>query len=152
MKTIFFCLMLVFSLQIALAQNDVVGIAADPDAPEILFETETFDYGLIEVNSPGTCSFTFKNTGKKPLVLSNVKASCGCTTPQWPKEPILPGQQGEIHVKYNTQRAGKFSKTITINSNAKTATKIIKITGEVEALPEIILPVKEEQPMVPMVK
>lgn len=76
--------------------------------------------------------FKFKNSGIEPLVLSDVRASCGCTTPSWPKEPVLPGETKDIKVQYNTAgRPGNFNKTITITSNATEPTTRLTITGNV---------------------
>ncbi|MDZ7740844.1 MAG: DUF1573 domain-containing protein [Bacteroidota bacterium] len=77
--------------------------------------------------------FTFTNKGQKPLVLSNVRASCGCTVPQWPREPVAPGEKGEIKVKYNTNRPGSFNKSITVNSNAANSMVRLRIKGQVVA-------------------
>ena len=97
----------------------------------IIFVNTTNDYGTIEQGSPGKCEFKFTNTMKTPLVLSNVRASCGCTTPEWPKAPIAPGKTGVIKVVYNTKITGTFAKTITVNSNAKNATVVLRIKGTV---------------------
>jgi len=150
MKTIIFILSALFSLNAfsqAVEQKDSI----NPNAAEISLENESFDFGLLDKGAPCTTVFKFKNSGKEPLILSNVRASCGCTTPSWPKEPIAPGASSEISVKYDSNRVGKFSKTATITSNAKTATKVIKISGEIKAPPEIIEPVKQENPMVPKI-
>ena len=107
--------------------------ADNPNAAEITFENETHDYGTIKQGADGTCEFKFKNTGKEPLIISNAKGSCGCTVPTWPKEPILKGQTGSIKVHYDTKRVGAFTKTVTLNSNAKSDTKVLTIKGVVEA-------------------
>ena len=104
------------------------------DFATIEFETETIDYGKIEQNSEGIRTFNFTNTGNAPLLISKVKTSCGCTVPSYSKAPILPGEPGEIKIKYNTKRPGVFSKSITVLSNAQTGNKILKIKGEVIAL------------------
>lgn len=151
MKKVFFILCAFLSVNAfsqVVEQKDTV----NPNAAEISFENEAFDFGVLDKGAPCSTTFKFKNTGKEPLILSNVRASCGCTTPSWPKEPIAPGASNEISVKYDSNRVGKFSKTVTITSNAKTATKVIKISGEIKAPPEVIEPVKEESPMVPVVK
>jgi hypothetical protein len=111
-------------------------IAPNPNAPEITFETETVDYGTIKQGDEGSRDFKFKNTGKEPLVISNAKGSCGCTVPTWPKEPIMKGQTAVIKVHYDTKRVGAFTKSVTIESNAKTNPKVINIKGTVEAVPE----------------
>lgn len=95
------------------------------------FEQETIDYGIIEQNSDGNRKFVFKNTGNAPIVITNVKGSCGCTVATKPEKPILPNEIGEIKVKYATNRLGKFSKDITVRSNASEAMKVIKIKGNV---------------------
>ena len=95
------------------------------------FKSETIDYGVIQKNSNGERFFEFTNTGHTPIVISRVKASCGCTVPTKPKEPILPGETAQISVKYDTKRIGAFSKTITIISNASESTKMVKIKGKV---------------------
>jgi len=97
----------------------------------IVFVKTTNDYGTIEQGSSGKCEFLFTNTMKTPLVLNNVKASCGCTVPEWPKAPIAPGKSGAIRVEYNTKITGTFAKTITVNSNAKNATVVLTIKGTV---------------------
>jgi hypothetical protein len=107
-----------------------------PTAPEITFEVETHDFGTLQKGAPCEYDFKFKNTGKEPLIIQNAQASCGCTVPQWPKEPIMPGQTGMIKVKYDSNRIGAFTKTVTITSNAKTASKFITIKGNVEGPPQ----------------
>jgi len=99
---------------------------------EITFEETTHDYGTIPLNGDGTYAFEFKNTGKEPLILSNVRSSCGCTVPKWPREPIEVGETGKISVKYNTRTAGKFSKSVTVYSNASNSPVVLRITGVVE--------------------
>ncbi|MCB0397862.1 MAG: DUF1573 domain-containing protein [Flavobacteriales bacterium] len=108
----------------------------NPNAPEIVFESEVIDYGTIEYRANGEREFKFKNTGKEPLIITSAKGSCGCTVPSHPTEPIAPGASGVIKVKYATDRQGPFSKTVTITSNAKTATKVLKIKGTVKQKPE----------------
>lgn len=103
----------------------------DSVAPIFEFEQETIDYGDIAQNADGNRVFKFKNVGKSPLIISQVKGSCGCTVPTKPKEPIMPGQTGEIKVKYATNRIGPFSKTVTITSNASEKTKVVRIKGRV---------------------
>jgi len=101
--------------------------------PVITFEKDSHDFGKInEADGRVTTVFNFKNEGMSPLVLSNVRASCGCTTPKWTKEPVEPGATGAITVTYNPNgRPGKFSKTITVTSNAKEQTMRLYIKGEV---------------------
>lgn len=106
-------------------------ILKDFTGPVFEFETEVIDYGEIAANSDGNRVFTFKNVGKSPLIISQVKGSCGCTVPTKPEKPIMPGETGEIKVKYATNRIGPFSKTVTITSNAYEDTKVLRIKGRV---------------------
>lgn len=101
--------------------------------PVITFDKTTHDFGKInEADGRVTTVFTFKNEGMTPLVVSNVRASCGCTTPKWTREPIEPGQTGELTVTYNPSgRPGRFQKTVTVTSNATEPSTRLYIKGEV---------------------
>lgn len=103
------------------------------DGPEVTFTDLTHDYGTVVQGGNGDCVFKFKNTGNEPLVISDVRKSCGCTTPTWSKEPILPGQTGVINVGYNTNNIGSFSKNITVISNATNSSVVLTIKGNVVA-------------------
>ena len=96
---------------------------------KIEFKSETIDYGTIEKGSNGVRVFEFTNTGDEPLIISKVSSSCGCTIPKKPKDPIMPGETGEIEVKYDTKRVNPIRKTITVMSNAETPTVALKIKG-----------------------
>ncbi len=109
-------------------------IQAQEKTAKIQFKTETVDYGEITKGSDGVRVFEFTNTGDAPLIISKVSSSCGCTIPKKPEEPILPGANGEIQVKYDTNRVGPIRKAITVISNADTPTKVLKIKGEVKAV------------------
>ena len=99
---------------------------------KIEFSQIVYNYDTIDQGSNGECIFTYKNTGNAPLVISSASSSCGCTTPQVSKEPIMPGKTGTITVKYNTSLLGSFRKTIVVNSNAKNANKsVLTIKGVV---------------------
>ena len=107
----------------------------DPSAPDIKFEKDTIDYGTIELGANGERVFTFKNTGKSPLVISEINTPCGCTKPDTTivNKPVPPGAKEHLKIKYDTTRMGQFTKTITINSNAKSGTVYIVIKGTVKA-------------------
>lgn len=106
--------------------------ASNEPSPNISFEFETYDFGDINEGDDASVDFVFKNTGTEKLILTDVKASCGCTTPFWSKEPVMPGETGKITAKYNTQgRPGNFNKAITITSNAGADGKRIFIKGNV---------------------
>jgi len=109
-----------------------LGIYAQEATAKIEFKSETIDYGEIEKGSDGIRVFEFTNTGTAPLVISDVRSSCGCTIPKKPEEPIMPGKTGKIEVKYDTNRVGPIRKAITVTSNADTPTKVLKIKGEIK--------------------
>lgn len=117
------------------AQETTTPNPVNPNAPKFKFEAELVDYGTIEHNADGNREFKFTNVGKEPLIISNAVGSCGCTTPQWPKEPIAPGKSGVIKVHYATDRVGHFEKTVTLTSNADVPSKVIKIQGTVKPDP-----------------
>lgn len=97
------------------------------------FEHEVFDFGTINENKGEVeHTFVFTNNGKKPLIIVNVRSSCGCTTPEWSKKPIPPGGKGEIKVKFNPKnRPGKFMKSITISTNSKKPVVTLTVKGNV---------------------
>ena len=117
---------------VAQAQTKPTNEKQAVNGPKMEFETSVMDYGLIEHNADGKREFVLTNTGNAPLIISNAKGSCGCTVPTWPKAPIAPGESASIGVKYATNRIGKFTKTITLTTNAAEKTKILTIKGEVK--------------------
>lgn len=103
------------------------------------FKFPVHDFGTIQEGPAAEHEFEFTNTGKEPIIISNVSASCGCTTPSYSKDPVLPGKKGTIKASYNTQgRVAPFTKTITITSNA--GMKVLTIKGEVEKAPSGSVP------------
>jgi len=119
---------------IALFFVSVVSFAQSGAKIEFEAENNTIDYGVVtKGEDDGIRTFVFKNTGDEPLVVTSVKSSCGCTVPKKPEAPVMPGENGEIQVKYN-MRPGKINKAITVESNAVNVTNgrtIIRIKGEV---------------------
>lgn len=100
--------------------------------PEIKFEEDEFDFGKITQGEKVSHAFKFKNTGKKPLIITSATGSCGCTVPEFPKEPIQPGEEGRINVVFNSEgKKGYQEKTVTIVTNCEPATRIVKIITEV---------------------
>ena len=98
---------------------------------EIKFEVTTIDYGEVEFESDGKRVFKFKNVGTAPLIFKRISSSCGCTIPKKPEKPIEPGNSGEIEVEYDTKRVGIFMKAISVVSNSKNSSIILRIKGEV---------------------
>lgn len=111
---------------------DVQAAPSDNKAAEIKFEKETHDFGAIPQGTPATYEFSFKNTGKTPLIITNASASCGCTTPDWTREPIKPGKTGTVKATYNAASPGSFTKSVTVVSNAKNSTVILYLKGDVK--------------------
>lgn len=118
-----------------LAAAFVTGFAVMAQKPDevIKLNTETHDFGKIKQGVPVTTFFTVTNISDKPVVLENVVPSCGCTTPEWSKEPIAPGNTAQIKVGYNAAAVMPFTKNITIKLAGIQEAKIIHITGEVLA-------------------
>lgn len=113
----------------------LVSFANQGNEAEIKFDKTSHDFGIFtESNSKVTCTFTFTNTGNKLLVIHQAIASCGCTVPEYPKEPIKPGESGKIVVTYNGEGRfpGHFRKSITIRSNAKQEIVRLYIEGEMQ--------------------
>ena len=120
--------------------------AEQPNGPEITFKETNHDFGNVQYKGNASFEFVFVNTGNEPLILSQPKSSCGCTVPEWPKQPILPGESNCIKVTYkNTDRAGGFNKYVTIFSNALVNNEVkLHIKGTVQAQPTEEAPIKME--------
>lgn len=130
MKTFLFSIILLFVVAVNAKSQTA-------DSTVVISFTETVhDYGTIDQGSDGSYEFKFVNDGKSPLILNNVRSSCGCTVPSWTKEPVQPGKEGTIKVKYNTAIAGAFNKSVTVNSNAKNSSVVLQIKGNVVAKPQ----------------
>lgn len=113
----------------------LVSFAQQANEAEIKFDKTSHDFGIFtESNSKVTCTFTFTNTGNKLLAIHQAIASCGCTVPEYPKEPIKPGESGKIVVTYNGEGRfpGHFRKSITIRSNAKQEIVRLYIEGDMQ--------------------
>ncbi|MFM9026570.1 MAG: DUF1573 domain-containing protein, partial [Bacteroidota bacterium] len=93
-----------------------------------------YNFGTIKQGDKVTYDFSFTNNGKEPLIITSAQGSCGCTVPEWPKEPVAKGAKGSIHVEFNsTGKMGMQDKTVTISSNSKTGQKVLHLKGNVEA-------------------
>jgi hypothetical protein len=118
--------------------------AAPVSGPKMTFESMVMDYGEIAKGSDPLRKFNFTNDGVEPLVIKSAKGSCGCTVPDYPKEPVLPGESATIDVRYDTQREGQFTKTVTLTTNINDEKIVLTIKGKVNPLPqEESVPVKE---------
>ncbi|MCF8332119.1 MAG: DUF1573 domain-containing protein [Bacteroidales bacterium] len=128
MKKIILIIPLVFMIGfISMAQSSHDGASA----ASIKFDKEVYDYGTIKQYADASCQFTFKNNGNEPLVITKVITSCGCTVPDYPKSPIMPGQEGQIQVTYDSSKLGSINNQIVVRTNAEEGTVILKIKGKV---------------------
>jgi len=141
-KVIFSFVILILAAFTMQAQDVQPNVPVDPNAPEISFDKTVHDYGTVVQGADATCEFKFTNTGKEPLILQKPVSSCGCTVPTWPQEPVLPGKSDVIKVTYSTHNVGPINKTVTVNSNAKTARVVLSIKGNVIAKPADKVPEK----------
>ena len=117
-----------------------------PKVPGIQFKSLVHDYGNIYRKDNGVCTFEFTNTGKADLQLTNVSSSCGCTVPDWPKEPIAPGKSASIKVSYDTNRVGAINKNVYVDSNAGERITLT-IKGNVSEKPTEITPENKTSPV-----
>ncbi len=97
----------------------------------IKFAKEKHSFGNIKQNKAVTVNFTFTNPGTKPLIIEKAEAECGCTSPEYPKQPIMPGKTGTIKVTYDAKTMGDFTKKVTITLVNVKEPKIVVITGKV---------------------
>ncbi len=124
--------------------KEVVMAEKSGDQPAMELASKTVDYGEITKGSDPLRSVKFTNTGNAPLIIKHAKGSCGCTVPNWPKEPILPGETSEIEIRYDTKRVGPIRKTVRITTNEGDQPHILQIKGLVKAeAPQETLPKKE---------
>lgn len=137
---------LIMVLAMSMSLTSMTPSASEGSKPHIQFENTKHDFGKFLKNGNGAWEFKFTNTGKEPLIIQNVRSSCGCTIAQRPSKPILPGETESIKVRYDTRRLGVFHKTITVSSNADNASVVLEIRGEIKPKP------KEDMPTVPVNK
>ena len=112
--------------------TDNVAVAAERDeaakqVPVMEFDKSEHDFGTIEQGTPQETVFTFTNTGNAPLVITNATSSCGCTVPNPPKDPIAPGEKGELLVKFNGSGQNQVTKTITVVANTAKGSELLRI-------------------------
>lgn len=118
--------------------QEAMPAAAAQDPSAMKFSSEVHDFGNIPQGKPAEYEFVFKNTGKEPIIIQRVQASCGCTTPSYSKDPVLPGKTGAIKASYNAAAAAPFNKTVTVFSNI--GTKVLTIKGNVDKALEASVP------------
>jgi hypothetical protein len=122
---------------VATAGFSQVSASATPapkaDMAVAAFDAQVFDFGKIKQGTPVTHEFTFTNNGTVPLIITNVQASCGCTTPDWSRDPIAPGGRGFIKATYSAAGVGTFNKSVTVMANVDGGNVQLQIKGEVQA-------------------
>ncbi|WP_425236268.1 DUF1573 domain-containing protein [Ulvibacterium sp.] len=139
MKRIVLSLGLIALLSVSCKENasskidtDKVAQAAERDEaakklPVMAFEKSEHDFGTIEQGTPQETVFKFTNTGDAPLIITDAKSSCGCTVPNPPKDPIAPGETGELLVKFNGSGQNQVTKTITVTANTEKGSELLRI-------------------------
>lgn len=116
------------------AENGTNTEPIDPDMlPEFKFDKESHDFGTITEGEKVSYTYSFKNVGKSELVITRARASCGCTVPEYTKEPIAPGEEGEVEITFNSaNRKGKQYKKVTLYANTQPNTKELTFTADVQ--------------------
>ena len=133
MKKLLFLAALALIGNVGFAQMTATAPAAEskPDLAVAVFETQNFDFGKIKQGIPATHEFTFVNKGKVPMIITNAQPSCGCTIPDWSKNPIPPGAQGFVKATFNAAGISTFDKSITVTANVEGGVIMLRIHGEV---------------------
>ena len=113
-------------------QQDSAAYESMDGAPVMKFEKDVYEFGTITEGQKVAYDFVFENKGESPLIIKNAAASCGCTVPEWPKDPILPGEKGKINVVFNSAgKSGLQDKVVTITANTVPAETQIHLIGEI---------------------
>jgi hypothetical protein len=135
MKQLLGILAIVLMASFQMAAQTTPETMPNPTSKAILtLESDMVDYGTIDQGSEPLRLAKFKNTGTEPLIISGAKGSCGCTVPNWPKEPIMPGETSQIEIRYDTKRVGAINKTVTVESNDPAGKHVIRVMGTINAV------------------
>ena len=134
MKKLFIAIALLAICGTVNAQDKKAATTQSAGTGKLAFKSEIHDFGNLTEGPDADVDFVFTNTGKSPVVITNATAGCGCTSPEWSKEPIMPGKSSKIHVAYHTKgRPGPFTKSVTVTSNAEQPSMVLTIKGTVNA-------------------
>lgn len=130
------CVVFVFAINASFAQVTGMGQTIKPEMKpveggKVAWEKLEHDFKDVPQNVPANVTFSFVNETGAPILITDVKTSCGCTTPDWTKEPIAPGEKGEIKASYNAKKIGIFNKSVTVYTNNSTTPTRLKLTGNV---------------------
>jgi hypothetical protein len=140
-----FLLGMIFGIQFMVAQDKPV----EQKTKFYSWNENTHDFGKIKQNDPASVTFTVKNDGQGPLIITAAKSSCGCTIAEYTKEPIKPGESGLVKATYNSARVGPFTKTVTVTYDGIPDPDLLTIKGEVEGTVAPAQPVQSVQPAEP---
>lgn len=134
-KILMSLLMTAFLGVFAYSQSTVATTVTNSNGPKVKFETMDVDYGTINQNSEPFRTVKFKNIGKEPLIIKSATGNCGCTVPTWPREAVMPGESGEIKIRYSTERVGQINKKVTITTNETEGENvhILNVKGNINA-------------------
>jgi hypothetical protein len=122
---------MIFGVQFMMAQD----AQAKPVEKAYAWNETVHDFGKIAQNDPAAVTFTVKNSGTAPVLITTARSSCGCTVAEYTKEPVKPGESGIVKATYNSARVGPFTKTVTVTFDGMTSSDVLTIKGEVEAKP-----------------
>lgn len=133
---LFGCIVFALTASVSFAQGTFGNSGFKPEVKpteggKLVWQKTEHDFKDVQHNVPAKVTFTFVNETGAPVVITNVKTSCGCTTPGWTKEPIAPGEKGEIKASYNAKKVGIFNKSVTVYTNNTSAPTYLKLTGNV---------------------
>lgn len=131
MKKIFVILFIALISQNLFSQQEIKDETLVKKQGKVVFKSTVYDFGKIPYDSDATAIFKFKNTNKNPVLISNVKTSCGCTVADWTKTPVKRNKKGTITAKYNTKSVGKFHKTVSVFFEGEPQAIQLEIKGEV---------------------
>lgn len=129
-KFLFSAILFLFAFGLQ-GQIDPESLDNNGSGPVMDFEGMVVDYGTIDQHAEPLRVMKFTNTGTEPLVIKSARGSCGCTVPDWPKEPVMPGEESKIEIRYATNRLGKFSKKVTITTNEGGEPHVLTVQGQV---------------------
>ncbi|MGC9344091.1 MAG: DUF1573 domain-containing protein [Bacteroidales bacterium] len=126
-------LLIISTLLFGSCRNEGKAKIENEQLSSIQFESTVYDFGTIPYSSDGRCYFNFTNDSDQPLIVNVVRTTCGCTRPEWPEQPVQPGEKERIGITYNTKIVGRFQKSITVYSNAENSPVKLFIKGNVES-------------------
>ena len=128
-----FIAVLALIANVGFSQTTATATTPKSDVGEFEWTASTHDFGKIKQGVPVTYEFKFTNKGKTPLVITNAQGSCGCTTPNWTRDPVMPGGEGVVKATFNAMAVGPFDKTVSVTANVDGGVVVLHIKGEVEA-------------------